>query len=98
MVSDVGGKSAAGQADSYSEGGNGWEETPIQSDPLRGKSQEPPNRKWSLGFWGLWICLEDLGLGVRKGKKKKVKEGALLGPCFLLLFYCTRLGGAEIVR
>lgn len=63
MVSDVGGKSAAGQADSYSEGGNGWEETPIQSDPLRGKSQEPPNRKWSLGFWGLWICLEDLGLG-----------------------------------
>jgi hypothetical protein len=63
MVSDVGGKSTAGQADNYSEGGNGWEETPIQSDPLPGKSQEPPNRNWSVGFWGFWICLRDLGLG-----------------------------------
>lgn len=31
MVSDVGGKSAAGQADNYSEGGNGMEGT---SDPI----------------------------------------------------------------
>jgi hypothetical protein len=70
MVSDVGGKSAAGQADNYSEGGNGmgWEEPPIQSDPrrrctcvracgtVRGRNQEPPNRKWSLGFLGIVDC------------------------------------------
>jgi hypothetical protein len=82
MVSDVGGKSAAGQADNYSEG---REERPIQSDPRRGRNQEPPNRKWSLGIlgivdlpgrlgtWdlgpGLGLGLElGLGLGVRKEK------------------------------
>lgn len=56
MVSDVGGKSAAGQADNYSERGNGWEETPIQSDPLRGKSQEPVNHPTVNGAWGFGDC------------------------------------------
>ena len=78
--------------------GMGWEEPPIQSDPrrrctcvracgaVRGKNQEPPNRKWSLGFLGIVDCgfallcedwdlrLETWYWGVREGKNK-IKEG-----------------------